>query len=60
MSSEPPRMMEQNVENPVKKAWQDLCQQAATEENPERLMTLVKEISRLLDEQLKQRRPSAA
>ena len=59
MSNEPSRA-EQNVENPNKKVWQALCQQAATEQDPERLMTLVKEISRLLDEQLKQQRPSAA
>ena len=35
--------------------WQDLCQQAAKEKDSERLMSLVKEISRLLDEQLKQK-----
>jgi hypothetical protein len=35
--------------------WQDLCQQAAEEKDSERLMSLVKEISRLLDEQLKQK-----
>ena len=35
--------------------WQDLCQRAAEEKDSERLMSLVKEISRLLDEQLKQK-----
>jgi len=41
--------------------WQDLCQQAAEEKDSERLMSLVKEISRLLDEQRKQKeRPQSA
>jgi hypothetical protein len=30
--------------------WQRLCQQAATEQDPDRLLGLIKEISRLLDE----------
>jgi predicted nucleotidyltransferase len=30
--------------------WQMLCAEAATEKDPERLMALVREISRLLDE----------
>lgn len=42
------------MESEPKKLWQDLCEQAAKEQNPERLMVLVREISRLLDEQLKQ------
>lgn len=30
--------------------WQRLCQQAATEQDPDRLLELTKEITRLLDE----------
>lgn len=36
--------------------WQTLCEQAAKEQDPQRLMELVREISRLLDEQFKQPR----
>jgi len=43
------------VDNQSATPWQDLCQQAAEEKDSERLMSLVKEISRLLDEQLKQK-----
>jgi len=42
------------ADDQTKTQWQDLCQQAAEEKDSERLMSLVKEISRLLDEQLKQ------
>jgi hypothetical protein len=42
------------VENEPKQPWAALCEQAAKEQDPERLMLLVKEISRLLDSQLKQ------
>jgi len=49
------------VDDQDKMPWQDLCQQAAQEKDSERLMSLVKEISRLLDEQLKQKeRPQSA
>jgi hypothetical protein len=30
--------------------WQELCGQASVEQDPEKLMELVKEINRLLDE----------
>jgi len=30
--------------------WQDLCAQAATEQDPKKLMALVSEINRLLEE----------
>jgi hypothetical protein len=30
--------------------WMELCQQASVEEDPEKLMELITEISRLLDE----------
>lgn len=39
-----------------KEKWLSLCAQAAVEQDPDRLMTLVEEISRLLDE--KQQRVS--
>ena len=39
------------VEGEVKeKKWMRLCEQATVEQNPEKLMTLVKEINRLLEE----------
>lgn len=37
--------------------WRELCAQAAVEQDPQKLMELVKEISRLLDE--KQSRSSS-
>jgi hypothetical protein len=44
--------------------WMELCQQAAVEQNSEKLMELVKEINRLLEEKedrlKKQRSGSAA
>ena len=48
------------MESEAKKPWQVLCEQAAKEQNPERLMALVQEISRLLDEQVKQPQPGKA
>jgi hypothetical protein len=33
-----------------KEHWKELCAQAAVEQNPEKLMELVKEINRLLEE----------
>jgi hypothetical protein len=33
--------------------WQELCRQAAVEQDPEKLLELVKEIDRLLDEKHK-------
>ena len=30
--------------------WMELCQQAAVEQDPEKLMVLINEITRLLDE----------
>lgn len=34
----------------TKESWRELCEQAAKEEDPERLMQLVVEIDRLLQE----------
>jgi hypothetical protein len=34
----------------MKKHWMELCQQAAVEQDPKRLMALVEEINRLLQE----------
>ena len=33
--------------------WQELCAQAATEQDPDRLLVLVQEINRLLEEKEK-------
>ena len=38
------------MQGPTKELWKQLCEQAAIEQNPERLMDLVNEINRLLDE----------
>jgi hypothetical protein len=35
--------------------WMKLCQQASTEQNPEKLLELVKEINELLDSKNKRR-----
>lgn len=49
------------MESQSKEMWQVLCEQAANEKDPERLMTLIKEISRMLDERLKHHeQPNAA
>ncbi|HUO17254.1 MAG TPA: hypothetical protein VMX38_19890 [Verrucomicrobiae bacterium] len=34
----------------VKERWMELCEQAATEQDSEKLLSIVQEISRLLDE----------
>jgi hypothetical protein len=34
----------------TKERWQELCEQAANEQDPKKLMALVKEINRLLEE----------
>jgi hypothetical protein len=36
--------------------WMELCQQASVEQDPEKLMELVKEINRLLDDKEKRLR----
>jgi hypothetical protein len=33
-----------------KERWRELCEQAATEQDPDKLLTLVEEITRLLKE----------
>ena len=38
------------VENDEKESWMRLCELAATEQDPEKLLTLVKEVNRMLDE----------
>jgi hypothetical protein len=40
------------LEGPVKERWMELCAQAAEEQNPARLLELVEEINRLLDEKI--------
>lgn len=44
----------------LKEPWQILCEQAAEEQDPDRLMALIKQISHLLDERLKQREEQSA
>jgi hypothetical protein len=34
----------------TKEAWQQLCEQAAAEQDPDKLLELVKQIDRMLDE----------
>lgn len=52
------------MQGPTRELWQELCAQAADEQDPERLLELVKEINRLLEEKEqrlpKARRPPAA
>jgi hypothetical protein len=48
------------MEEQSRVSWRALCEQAAKEQDPERLMALVREISRLLDEQSKQQLPQSA
>jgi len=38
------------MEGEIKERWQKLCEQAAVEHDPERLMELTKEISALLED----------
>jgi len=38
------------MQGETRERWQRLCEQAAIEQNPARLMDLVNEINRLLDE----------
>ena len=38
------------MQGQTKELWVSLCEQAATEQNPERLMKLIAEIDRLLRE----------
>lgn len=38
------------MKGPVKERWMELCEQAATEQDSARLIELVTEINRLLDE----------
>ena len=38
------------VQGKTKEVWQQLCEQAAAEEDPAKLLELVKQIDRMLDE----------
>jgi hypothetical protein len=38
------------MQGPIKERWRDLCERAATEQDPKKLMPLVKEINQLLEE----------
>lgn len=46
------------MQGPVKERWQILCEQAANEQDPQKLLELVREINQLLDD--KQKRLNAA
>jgi hypothetical protein len=41
------------MQGPVKERWQILCEQAANEQDPQKLMDLVREINRPLEEKQK-------
>ena len=38
------------MQGETRERWQKLCEQAAVEKDPERLMALIQEINQLLDE----------
>jgi hypothetical protein len=38
------------MQGPVKERWQILCERAANEQDPQKLMELVREINKLLSE----------
>jgi hypothetical protein len=51
------------MQGETRERWQMLCEQAATEQDPERLMFLIREIDQLLSEKeqrLKQQSQNAA
>jgi len=37
--------------------WKELCKQASTEQDPEKLLALIQEINRLLDERMNPKPP---
>lgn len=43
-----------------KEPWKDLCAQASVEQDPERLLALVQEISRLLEKKERSNHPTPA
>ena len=47
---------------PGRERWRDLCEQAAKEQDPMRLLSLVKEIARLLEEKHRtpEKKPSSS
>jgi hypothetical protein len=38
------------MDGPTKERWEELCAQAAVERNPQKLIALVREINRLLED----------
>jgi len=51
------------MQGKVKEEWVQMCEQAAIEQNSEKLMALVTEINRMLDDKeqrLKSRKPAKA
>lgn len=51
---------ERSVEDEREVRWQALCEQAAKEQDPERLMALVRDIIKLLDDKRKRETPQPA
>jgi hypothetical protein len=51
------------MQEEIKERWLELCEQAASEQNSEKLVALVQEINRMLDEKeqrLKSHKPATA
>lgn len=53
-------MEKDDVKNQSQTRWQSLCEQAAKEQDPERLMTLVRDIIKEFDERHKEQTKSGA
>ncbi len=47
------------MDEPVTERWKQLCEQAASEQDPEKLLALVTEINRLLEEKDRPTKPQS-
>jgi len=47
----------QPMQGATKERWQELCEQATTEQDPDKLLVLIAEINRLLEEKDQRLRP---
>lgn len=45
------------MQGPVKERWKELCEQAAVEQDPQKLYQLIAEINKLLDEKYNRLKP---
>ncbi len=45
------------MQGATKERWQELCEQATTEQDPDKLLVLIAEINRLLEEKDQRLRP---